>query len=511
MIPHYRPIAIIALAAISLSGTSALGQIAPPDPTVEFSLDAAGATFPFPLIDLWRVEYGKEYPNVSLNYQSIGSGGGIKQHIENTVDFAATDTPMRASEAELAPGTLHIPESLGAVVVSYNIPTVPKSGMQLDGQTLASIFLGEITMWDDEQISAQNPGLTLPSKEIITVHRSDGSGTTFIFTDYLSTVYEQFDLDVGTGKSVPWPGGIAAAGNEGVAGIIRSTPHSIGYVELAYAHQTGMTFAHMQNGDMTAYVEPTIDSISAASSEIASALPAAQDLWRGVSMVNAPGPDSYPISSLTYLLVYDDLGEAASSLAEAGAIVHVLHWMLTDGQAHSESLLYVPIPPEISQIGIDGISSITYNGAALWGAGPLVDASGTKGGKGGCLIATAAYGSEIAPQVQALREVRDSVLMSTATGASFMGAFNDIYYTFSPQIADFQIQNPETRDIVRALVSPMIASLSIMSYAEAGSESDVLTLGAIAIALNIGMYIAAPVAAVSLVRRQLAGRGDNSC
>lgn len=490
----------------------------PPDPDVSFSLDAAGATFPFPLVDVWRVEYGIEYPNVSLNYQSIGSGGGIKQHIEHTVNFAASDTPMRIAEARLAPGTLHIPESIGAVVVSYNIPEIPDSGIQLDGPTLASIYLGDITMWNDPRITEQNPDQDLPSAEIISAHRSDGSGTTFIFTDYLATVSEQFDIDVGTGKSVPWPGGIAAAGNEGVAGIIRSTPYSIGYVELAYAYQTGMTFAHIQNGDKTAYIIPTIDSITDASASIASSLPAAHDSWYGVSMVNAPGPNSYPISSLTYLLVYDELDVVASSYFEAGAIVHVIHWMLTAGQAYSESLLYVPIPPEIAQIGIDGISTITYNGAPIWGADASIrDTSSTPSAadsgdeRGGCLVATAAFGSEMTPQVQSLRETRDSVLMSTAAGTAFMGAFNDIYYTFSPQIADIQIQNPEIRSLVRTLITPLISSLSIMSYAEIGSEIDVLSLGIGVIALNIGIYIVLPGVAISLVWRKLARRGGQNC
>ncbi len=514
---HYKCAAILVLGTL-LGGTAASAQIVAPDPDTAFSLDAAGATFPFPLIDLWRVEYGKEYPNVSLNYQSIGSGGGIKQHIERTVNFAASDSPMLESEAELAPGTLHIPESLGAVVIAYNLPEMPDSGIQLDGETLAMIFLDEITMWNDPRIAEQNPGLSLPDAEIITVHRSDGSGTTFIFTDYLSTVSPQFDLDVGTGKSVPWPGGVASAGNEGVAGIIRSTAYSVGYVELAYAHQTDMSFAHMQNGDKTAYIRPGIDSISDASASAAAALPAARDSWYGVSIVNAPGPNSYPISSLTYLLVYDDLGGVTSSYAEASAVIHIIDWMLTDGQAYSESLLYVPIPPHIAQIGTDGLSQVTYNGAPIWGANAamrdmlLADGAGSAGdGSGGCLIATAAYGSEMAPQVQELREIRDSVLMSTASGAAFMGAFNDVYYAFSPQVADIQTQNPEIRSLVRALIAPMISSLSIMSYAETGSEPGVIGLGAAVIALNIGLYIGAPAAAASLAWRRLSRRGKISC
>ncbi|MDH5697858.1 MAG: phosphate ABC transporter substrate-binding protein PstS, partial [Nitrosopumilus sp.] len=188
-----------------------------PNPQVEFNLTGAGATFPFPLIDLWRVEYKNVYDNVNLNYQSIGSGGGIKQHIEGTVNFAASDAPMKESERELAPGTLHIPESIGGVVIVYNIPEVPNKGLKLTADAVSKIFLGEITKWNDPAITAENPGLNLPNKEIVTAHRSDGSGTTFIFTDYLTTVSPHWDEQVGKGKSVPWPNGLAAAGNEGVA------------------------------------------------------------------------------------------------------------------------------------------------------------------------------------------------------------------------------------------------------------------------------------------------------
>ncbi|NIP61384.1 MAG: phosphate ABC transporter substrate-binding protein PstS, partial [Nitrosopumilaceae archaeon] len=263
----------------------------------EFNINAAGATFPFPLIDLWRVEYNNQYSNVNLNYQSIGSGGGIKQHIEKTVNFAASDKPLSESELENAPGTLHIPEAIGGVVVAYNIPEVPDKGLKLTGSVIADIYLGQITKWNDSRITELNPDLSLPDKEIIVAHRSDGSGTTFVFTDYLTKISSEFDKQVGAGKSVPWgdvsgdPTLVAAAGNEGVAGIIRSTDYSLGYIELAYAFQTGMSYAFIQNGDGTAFIEPTLESISAASSGVADNLPNASDSWNGVSLVNAPGSE----------------------------------------------------------------------------------------------------------------------------------------------------------------------------------------------------------------------------
>ena len=337
-----------------------------PDPNSEFNLTGAGATFPFPLIDLWRVEYNNVHNNVNLNYQSIGSGGGIKQHIEKTVNFAASDKPMSESERELAPGTLHIPESIGGVVMVYNLPEVPNKGLNLTGDAISKIFLGEITKWNDPVIVAENPGLNLPDKDIVTAHRSDGSGTTFIFTDYLSTISPTWDEKIGKGKSVPWPSGLAAAGNEGVAGIVKSTDYAIGYIELAYAFQTGMSYAFVQNADKTAFIEPTLDSISAASSGVANTLPAAEESWVDVSLVNAPGADSYPLASFTYLLVYDDLKLVTDNKETAKAVIHLIYWMITDGQEFSSSLLYVPLADKVTDLGKQGLSKVTYDGESLW-------------------------------------------------------------------------------------------------------------------------------------------------
>lgn len=337
-----------------------------PDSNQEFTLTGAGATFPFPLIDLWRVEYHNNFDNVNLNYQSIGSGGGIKQHIEKTVNFAASDKPMSEAEQELAPGTLHIPESIGGVVIVYNIPEVPDKGLHITADVLSKIFLGEITRWNDPAIEEDNSGLNLPDKEIVTAHRSDGSGTTFIFTDYLTTISPIWDEKIGKGKSVPWPLGLAAAGNEGVAAIVKSTEYSIGYVELAYAFQTGMSYASIQNAEKSAFIEPSLETISAASSGVADTLPAAEDSWVNVSLVNAPGSDSYPIASFTYLLVYDDLESVTDNLQQAKAIIHLIHWMITDGQEYSSSLLYVPLADKVTELGKQGLSKVTYNGESLW-------------------------------------------------------------------------------------------------------------------------------------------------
>jgi len=226
-----------------------------------FQINGAGATFPFPLIDTWRVEYNKLYPNVNLNYQSIGSGGGVKQHTEQTVDFGATDAPLTAKESDLAAGTLHIPEAIGSVVLAYYIPEVPQSGLKLTGEIIADIYLGKIKKWNDPKIQEINQDLELPDRSIVVIRRSDGSGTTYVFTDYLSKISKEWEQKVGKGKSVPWPKGVGAAGNEGVAWATRNTKYAIGYVELAYAFQNKMTYAYLQNADKTNFVEPNLDSV----------------------------------------------------------------------------------------------------------------------------------------------------------------------------------------------------------------------------------------------------------
>ena len=360
---------MIATIVAIIAPLSANAESAPdaPDSRYVYNINGAGATFPFPLIDLWRVEYNNDFDNVNLNYQSIGSGGGVKQHIEKTVNFAASDAPLTIKERALAPNTLHIPETIGGVTVAYNIPEIPKSGLKLTGKLVSGIFMGNITKWNDPLIKEINPGLNLPNQDIVVAHRSDGSGTTFVFTDYLTTVDpDGWGKKVGKGKSVPWPTGLAAAGNEGVAGIIRSTTYSVGYVELAYAFQTGMAFAHVQNGDKSKFVEPSIKSITAATAGLATKLPAGDADWSAVSAVNAPGPDSYPISSFSYLLVYKDLKETSKNKEEAKAMLHMIYWMITDGQTFAPTLLYSPLPDNVVELAKKSLSQVTYDGEVLW-------------------------------------------------------------------------------------------------------------------------------------------------
>ena len=334
------------------------------------NLTGAGATFPFPLIDLWRVEYNSAYPSVNLNYQSIGSGGGIKLHTEKTVNFAASDAPMSTAEVAKAPGTLHLPETIGAVTVVYNVPELPEGKIKLTGQIISDIFKGRITSWSDPAIKNINPGLNIPDKGIKVVHRSDGSGTTFVFTDFLAKADPNgWGKEIGYGKSVPWPIGLAGKGNEGVAAIVKSTPYSLGYVELAYAFQTKMTYAIVQNADKTAFVEPSIEGASLAAAEIVDKLPAANGDWSKVSIVNAPGPKSYPIASFSYLLVYDDLAKVTKSKEEAKAVIHLIYWMVTKGQDYSEGLLYAPIPDPVASLDLKGLSMVKYNGEQLWSGG----------------------------------------------------------------------------------------------------------------------------------------------
>ncbi len=339
-----------------------------------FNISGAGATFPFPLIDLWRVKYNEEHPNISVNYQSIGSGGGVKQHIENTVNFGATDAPLTSKEFELAPDSLHIPEAIGGVTVTYNIPEVPQSGLKLTAKNLADIFLGKITKWNDPALKADNPDLKLPNKLILVAHRSDGSGTSFVFTEYLDKVSPEWHEKVGFGKSVPWPIGVGGAGNEGVANIVKSTPYGIGYVELAYVIQNKMAYAHLQNADKTAFVVPSIESFSAAAAASSATLPPAHEKWEGVSINNASGPNSYPITTFTYLLLHQNLEKATKSKEQAQETVNLIKWMITNGQKYSTQLNYVPLPSEVTKIGLDGLSRVTYNGEKLnVGTTPLIE------------------------------------------------------------------------------------------------------------------------------------------
>lgn len=330
----------------------------------QVTINGAGATFPFPLMDTWRVEYQNVNPDVNLNYASIGSGGGIKQFLEKTVDFGATDAPLTATEFERAGNAVHIPETIGSVVMAYNIPEI-NTPLQLSGPVIADIFLGTITKWDDPRIQELNPDVTLPSQDIITVHRSDGSGTTFVFTDYLTKVSPQWDEQIGTGKSVQWPSGIGAPGNEGVSSSIAGSPYTIGYIELAYALTTGANFAAIQNQEGN-FILPSVNSTMAAVSAASETLPAGNETWETVSITNPSGADSYPISSFSYLLLYQDMSTNPSvDQQKAQAIVDFINWAITDGQQFAEPLGYVPLPQEVIDLNQETLGSLTFAGNTL--------------------------------------------------------------------------------------------------------------------------------------------------
>jgi len=331
----------------------------------QIKIDGAGATFPFPLIDLWRVKYTEKNPNISVNYQSIGSGGGITQHIGKTVNFAASDAPLTSKEVEAAPGSLHIPEAIGGITITYNLPEFQEKGLKLTSKNIADIFLGKITKWNDPAIKADNPDVKLPNKIILVAHRSDGSGTTFVFTDYLDKVSPEWHEKVGFGKTVPWPVGVGAAGNEGVANVVKGTPYGIGYVELAFVLQNKMPYAYIQNADKTAFIVPSVETFAAAAKSLSSKLPQANEKWEGISINNAPGADSYPITSFTYIILYQNLEKVTKSKEQALETVNFIKYMITDGQQYSAGLNYVPIPDQVVKIGLDGLSSVTYNGEKL--------------------------------------------------------------------------------------------------------------------------------------------------
>ena len=329
------------------------------------TINGAGATFPFPLIDTWRVDYQKVQPGVNINYQSIGSGGGVKQFTEKTVDFGATDAPLTQNESQKAAGAVHIPETIGSVVAAYNIPSVPDKGLKLSGEVLAEIFLGTITKWNDPKIQSLNTDKTLPGDDIVVVHRSDGSGTTFVWTDYLSNVSTAWKDQLGKGKSVEWPAGIGAPGNEGVANAIKGTPNTIGYIELSYALTTNTPFAFIQNKEGN-FVEPSLASTNAAVQSYVATLPKGDGVWTDVTLVNAAGADSYPIASFSYLLLYKELSTDPNlDQGKAKALVDFISWAITDGQKTAESLDYVPLPDGVVKLNQDTLKSLTFNGQPI--------------------------------------------------------------------------------------------------------------------------------------------------
>jgi phosphate transport system substrate-binding protein len=300
-------------------------------------LTGAGATFPYPLYSKWFSDYATK-TGVKINYQSIGSGGGIRQLSEQTVDFGASDAPMSDAELAKAKGgpVLHIPTALGAVVITYNVAGL-SAPLKLTGDLIAAIYQGQITKWNDARIAALNPSVKLPATDILVVHRSDGSGTSYVFTDYLAAVSPPWATKPGKGKEVQWPVGLGAKGNEGVAGQVKQTPGAIGYIELAYAKQNALATAELQNANKE-FVAPGIASVTAAAAGAAAKLPANTD-YR-ISIVNAPGAGVYPIASFTWILAYQKQADPV----KGKKLVDFLKWALTDGQALEAPLDYAPLP-----------------------------------------------------------------------------------------------------------------------------------------------------------------------
>jgi phosphate transport system substrate-binding protein len=332
-----------------LARTALLLAVALPGLAQNVQIDGAGATFPFPIYSKWFSEYNKLHPEVQINYQSIGSGGGIRQLTNQTVFFGATDGPMTPDQMQAAAGkVLHLPTVLGGVVPIYNIPGVDTE-LKFTGPALADIIRGKITKWNDPAIAKSNPGINLPGSDITVVHRSDGSGTTYIFVDYLSKVSEPFKKTVGVATSVNWPVGLGGKGNEGVAGLVKQTPGSIGYVELIYAIQNKIDYGSVQNmaGD---FVRCSIDAVTAAATAAVKQMPSD---FR-VSITNAPGPGVYPIASFTWLLLY----ESPKDKQKSKLMVDFVKWALTDGQKYAKDLGYAPLPEGVVQLEMEALKKI---------------------------------------------------------------------------------------------------------------------------------------------------------
>jgi len=339
-------IALLLLVTSLVAGEAAFAQM---------KLNGAGATFPYVIYSKWFDVYSKK-SGVEFNYQSIGSGGGIKQVTEGTVDFGAsdaflTDAQMSAIKEKQGSDVVHIPTVMGAVVLSYNLPAAGKD-LRLSPDVLAGIYLGQITNWNDSKIAAINPGKNLPDQAIIVAHRSDGSGTTNIFTDYLVKVSKVWALNVGKGTSVNWPVGLGGKGNEGVAGLIKQSEGAIGYVELAYAVQNNLPYALLQNKSGN-FVQASFDAVSAAAASFADNMPSDFRLM----ITDARGKDAYPISGFTWLLIYKDMKDKT----KAQEITKFLKWAMTDGQSFAKDLYYAPLPEAVAKLCLQKIDTITIN------------------------------------------------------------------------------------------------------------------------------------------------------
>jgi phosphate transport system substrate-binding protein len=333
--------------AIGFAAAATLLAAAASAETVQ--IDGAGATFPYPIYSKWFSEYNKLHPEVQINYQSIGSGGGIRQLASQTVFFGASDGPMTDEQLKAAPvPVLHFPTVLGAVVPVYNIPGV-SAELKFSGPTLADIYLGKITKWNDKAVAAENPGVKLPASDIAVVHRSDGSGTTYIFVDYLSKVSAEWKTKVGVATSVNWPVGVGGKGNEGVSGLVTQTPNAIGYVELIYALQNKIAFGSVKSHDGE-WVKASLQSVTAAAAAVEGKMPAD---FR-VSITDGAGKGVYPLSSFTWLLFY----ESPSDKAKAKTMVDFAKWALSDGQKYCADLGYAPLPASVVKLEIVALAKI---------------------------------------------------------------------------------------------------------------------------------------------------------
>jgi len=339
----------LALAALMLAAPA----------TAQVKLNGAGATFPNIIYQDWMLTYNKAHADVQLNYQSIGSGGGIRQFSEGTVDFGGSDAPMSDSAiAAIQGNVLHIPTVMGAVVITYNLPDV-KEPLKFTPDVIAGLFLGTITKWDDARIAAVNPGVKLPAQDVVVVHRSDGSGTSYIFTDYLSKVSPDWSTKVGKGTSVNWPVGLGGKGNEGVSATVGQTPGGVGYVELAYANSNKLPVGVLKNKAGT-FVTPTLPSVTAALANSMGMMGPSTDFR--VSITNAEGKETYPICSMTYLLVHKTYTDAAKTKE----LIKYIWWTETEGQARAEPLGYAPLPIALRPWIEARLKSVTVDGKVAW-------------------------------------------------------------------------------------------------------------------------------------------------
>jgi phosphate transport system substrate-binding protein len=355
-----RSLAALCATALLVTLAACAGDTEDADGRSTATLTGAGATFAMPLISLWGSEY-QDATGDRINYNSIGSGGGIRAHIDRTVDFAASEAPLNAEQYERAPGTLTLPFTIGTVTLAFNLPGVTE--LRLTGDVLADIYLGDITRWNHPRLRELNPGAELPDRPIVVAHRSDGSGTTFVFTDYLSKVSPRWAEEVGSATSVAWPTGIGGNGNEGVAGAIRNNDYAIGYIELSYASSLGMPTAAVRNSAGN-FVQPSLEGGTAAAAAAVNELPAGHERWTEVSFTDPPGADSYPLSSFSYFFIYEDLGTLGDNMTaeRAEAIVRWIEWAVTDGQQFNNDVQNAAIPEPVRRLNLATLDRVTFQG-----------------------------------------------------------------------------------------------------------------------------------------------------